>query len=435
MIVDRKVVLINSCNIQDRPNLEMMTHLEGPVIDSFYDIALHCWYNKLEPPLPCISQCYEPPRDANGNIQYLFRDYNPYFRDIEVLKAARAARKLLRRQTQQIDDERLAENAHPTRDRLVGAMRNAMAGPRQSFAHNKEELAKTFAQNKEELSHRGSIAMNNLRDNVAQFGERMGMNFEKFGSRPGSRRTSMSESRHAPGGRDHDDETAAITAANQILTKPAPSEAQTSPTLHEFPAPVKANTYPAPYHPHFDDEDQTTTVSSSRRQSFYSAHDELSRRDSHGPPVSTDVHTGFTGRPIVDSPVDDMRERNGEREMVTLSSMPPTASPAVTTRSLEGSGISPTSPFGDDASAHPGTESTVNDSAAPRPSWADDIPSGAQTPHYAPKVSMDEEIPPGRGTKRMFKLSKRFSELHCVNILLTARCRCPQRSLGHGRGF
>lgn len=41
MIVDRKVTLVNSDNIQDRANMEMMVHLEGPIVDSLYDTAPH----------------------------------------------------------------------------------------------------------------------------------------------------------------------------------------------------------------------------------------------------------------------------------------------------------------------------------------------------------------------------------------------------------
>jgi hypothetical protein len=37
------------------------------------------------------------------------------------------------------------------------------------------------------------------------------------------------------------------------------------------------------------------------------------------------------------------------------------------------------------------------------------LPSGAATPTYRPKVSIDEPIPDGAGSKRLFKLSKRFS--------------------------
>jgi hypothetical protein len=83
-----------SNNIQDRPNLEMMTHLEGPIVDSFYETALHSWYNRLEPILPCIAQAYQPPPGG-----YRFGGNNPYFAEIEVVQAAKAARKLLRRET------------------------------------------------------------------------------------------------------------------------------------------------------------------------------------------------------------------------------------------------------------------------------------------------------------------------------------------------
>lgn len=41
--------------MQDNDNLEMMTHLEGPIVDSFYDMALNSWYNKLEPQLPMLN--------------------------------------------------------------------------------------------------------------------------------------------------------------------------------------------------------------------------------------------------------------------------------------------------------------------------------------------------------------------------------------------
>lgn len=52
MIVDRKAAVLQSNNIQDNDNLEMMTHLEGPIVDSLYDMALISWHKKLEPPLP-----------------------------------------------------------------------------------------------------------------------------------------------------------------------------------------------------------------------------------------------------------------------------------------------------------------------------------------------------------------------------------------------
>lgn len=52
MVVDRKYAVLQSNNIQDNDNMEMMTHLEGPIVDSLYDMALLSWAKKLEPPLP-----------------------------------------------------------------------------------------------------------------------------------------------------------------------------------------------------------------------------------------------------------------------------------------------------------------------------------------------------------------------------------------------
>jgi len=52
MIVDRKVAVLQSNNIQDNDNLEMMVHLEGPIVDSLYDMALISWHKEFHPPLP-----------------------------------------------------------------------------------------------------------------------------------------------------------------------------------------------------------------------------------------------------------------------------------------------------------------------------------------------------------------------------------------------
>lgn len=52
MVVDRKIAVLQSNNIQDNENLEMMVHLEGPVVDSLYDMALISWHKELRPPLP-----------------------------------------------------------------------------------------------------------------------------------------------------------------------------------------------------------------------------------------------------------------------------------------------------------------------------------------------------------------------------------------------
>jgi hypothetical protein len=71
MIADRKFGLVQSNNIQvsrlsflfpkclsafqDNANFEMVSHIEGPIVDSLYDMALISWNNKLEPPLPAIN--------------------------------------------------------------------------------------------------------------------------------------------------------------------------------------------------------------------------------------------------------------------------------------------------------------------------------------------------------------------------------------------
>ena len=52
MVVDRKVAVIESNNMEDNDNMEMMSHLEGPIIDSIYDTALITWGNALRPSLP-----------------------------------------------------------------------------------------------------------------------------------------------------------------------------------------------------------------------------------------------------------------------------------------------------------------------------------------------------------------------------------------------
>ncbi|KAI5241443.1 hypothetical protein E4T43_05488 [Aureobasidium subglaciale] len=52
MVVDRRVGVVSSNNIQDNSNMEMMCHVEGPIVDSLYDTFLISWHNPLEPILP-----------------------------------------------------------------------------------------------------------------------------------------------------------------------------------------------------------------------------------------------------------------------------------------------------------------------------------------------------------------------------------------------
>jgi hypothetical protein len=151
-----------------------MTHLEGPIVDAFYEIALHSWHNKLTPPLPCMSQPYQPPRDHAGNVRYLFQDHNPYFDDIEILKAARAARMLLRRQTAEV-----AEEEH--RDR--GAEKERFREVVWRTMHEQRNTLANWAPG-EELEARAQNAMKEFRELREKWG---------LGSRAGSRRPSQTD--------------------------------------------------------------------------------------------------------------------------------------------------------------------------------------------------------------------------------------------------
>ena len=54
MVIDRRIACVSSNNIQDRVNLEMNLHLEGPIVDAFYDMALLSWAEPMDPPLPLL---------------------------------------------------------------------------------------------------------------------------------------------------------------------------------------------------------------------------------------------------------------------------------------------------------------------------------------------------------------------------------------------
>ncbi|KAF1361175.1 hypothetical protein EJ07DRAFT_112280 [Lizonia empirigonia] len=54
MVVDRRIGIVQSNNIQDNDNLEMMTHIEGEIVNSLYDTALIAWARALNPPLPSL---------------------------------------------------------------------------------------------------------------------------------------------------------------------------------------------------------------------------------------------------------------------------------------------------------------------------------------------------------------------------------------------
>lgn len=78
MVVDRKIGMVQSNNIQDNDNLEMMVQVEGPIVDALYDYSLVSWDKALEPPLPLMDS---PAVDAE--IQ-CFKDKD--FNDLVAIK-------------------------------------------------------------------------------------------------------------------------------------------------------------------------------------------------------------------------------------------------------------------------------------------------------------------------------------------------------------
>lgn len=72
MVVDRRIGIVQSNNIQDNDNLEMMTHIEGEIVNSLYDTALIAWARALNPPLPSL--------DSPASNEHLVMFNDPSFR-------------------------------------------------------------------------------------------------------------------------------------------------------------------------------------------------------------------------------------------------------------------------------------------------------------------------------------------------------------------
>ncbi|KAH9821384.1 IQ calmodulin-binding motif protein [Teratosphaeria destructans] len=75
MVVDRQIATISSNNIMDNDNVEMMSHLEGPIVDSVWDTFLVSWNNALQPPLPwrgTTAASGAPPTYQEESFKHLF---------------------------------------------------------------------------------------------------------------------------------------------------------------------------------------------------------------------------------------------------------------------------------------------------------------------------------------------------------------------------
>lgn len=74
MIVDRRVAVLQSNNVLDNDNLEMLLQLEGAVVDGLYDMALVSWDKAMRPNLPTLGSpardapipCLQTPRKGDG---------------------------------------------------------------------------------------------------------------------------------------------------------------------------------------------------------------------------------------------------------------------------------------------------------------------------------------------------------------------------------
>ncbi|ODN72803.1 hypothetical protein L202_08239 [Cryptococcus amylolentus CBS 6039] len=416
LIVDRKVALINSNNIQDRPNLELMSHFEGPVVDAFYEIALHSWYNKLTPPLPCMGTPYAPPRDAEGNVQYLFQDHNPYFDDIEILKAARAARLLLRRQTKDNEDSRFAH--HDTAgERLFAAVQKVVDQQRQRAAEWKPA---------EELEARAQTAMKELRE----FKDRWGLGMQgRMGSssRVGSRGPSRRPSRE----RHRDEE--------KQRTLLAPSEGTSSPTITAELAP-RSKTYPQPGDTLADDAWASRMLADEpqRRDTFDSEgisrhsleHEHGEGRAKHHVAFAHEDGPMYGVRGLTESPnasTLNITEENAPgkgavaNESGTIPGEDVTLQGRGRGRTLERTADQPT-----DAEILAAVSAGHGLKPAPTNSREETLPLSAQMPDEMAagyetakksvaldipggKKSTDETQPEGTGSRRMFQLSQKFN--------------------------
>ncbi|KAG0149930.1 hypothetical protein CROQUDRAFT_668840 [Cronartium quercuum f. sp. fusiforme G11] len=105
LVIDRTVALLNSNNIQDRPNVEMMIHLEGPIVDGFYDMFLISWNNAFKVPLPFLtsptsSSLALTQSSTSARHQYKFGFENAFLRSIDVVRSAQDARATLIREAE-----------------------------------------------------------------------------------------------------------------------------------------------------------------------------------------------------------------------------------------------------------------------------------------------------------------------------------------------
>lgn len=55
IVIDRKVALLSSNNVQNRSDVGFMVHLEGPIVQSIYDSSILAWWRSFNPRLPLLA--------------------------------------------------------------------------------------------------------------------------------------------------------------------------------------------------------------------------------------------------------------------------------------------------------------------------------------------------------------------------------------------
>lgn len=409
MLSDRELMEL------DRPNLELMSHFEGPIVDAFYEVALHSWYNQLTPPLPCISTPYQPPLDAHGNPRYLFQDHNPYFDDIEILKAARL---LLRRQTADLDLD-------SGRERFRDTVRKVVDQQRTAFGEWKPGEA---------LELRAQDAIKELREFRDRFAMGMGNMGLGSGSRGPSRSGSRAPSRRASAndttlkglreslmsqlrlGKENliatelDAETAALTAQNAAINGgSAPNSAHPA----SIDVPVKSKTTPIPSsddsangHSHVMFAPlETTNLDGTGR--FFDDGDHAVPKSSpvdseprgRSKPIFLDVsgHHHANGSGMIESPASASRERS------------PLSRTSTGLKNERGEPIPATAQMPHEMVTLPNNE--VSEKSTPINQGEEEEKHTKHVRILSEPVRRESVIPEGQGgTKRLHTLSKRFSK-------------------------
>ncbi|KAI1326230.1 phospholipase D/nuclease [Xylariaceae sp. FL0255] len=108
MVVDRQFAVLQSDNLQESDNLEMMVHLEGPIVDSLYDMAMISWHKKLDPPMPLRNTPAATSKEPPSFTQSLADIFSPDGA-IKGHSAITDSRKLQPRQAYGLED---TSNAH-----------------------------------------------------------------------------------------------------------------------------------------------------------------------------------------------------------------------------------------------------------------------------------------------------------------------------------